>query len=73
MDVNLQVYCCYRYVPDAHEGDDWMGAVLIAAESLTSAVAIFREREDAVPKRVTEMEGVFASGDERVIYDDSSR
>jgi hypothetical protein len=73
MDVNLQVYCCYRYIPESDEAEDWIGAVLIAAKSLTSAVSIFREREDAAPKQVTEMEDVFAAGDERVIYNDYSR
>lgn len=67
----LKVYECRRY----KQGDceDFCGSLIIAAENEHSAISIFDKREDDYPEEMIEMEGVFATGEERVLYNDYLR
>jgi len=66
----LNVYECRRF---EQNGNDWMGALLIAARTEEQANSIFAEIEGEPAKDTLLMDGVYASGDPRVIYDNDPR
>ncbi|MCX5657870.1 MAG: hypothetical protein NTZ48_06590 [Candidatus Omnitrophica bacterium] len=70
MNNKLKVYECRRY-----QGDDyWLGCLIVAAEDKCGAWTIFYNKEDCEePIEIIEIEGLFATGEERVLYNDYSR
>jgi hypothetical protein len=70
----LKIFQCNRYSDDS---DSWMGALLIAAENKTIARNIYEKKEGGDFRewtgKIIEMDGIFATGESRVIYNDDMR
>lgn len=69
----LNVWKCKR-----HGEEDWRGALVVAATDVAEAIAVFRDKdnesnEPSDPAVVTRIEGVFADGKPRVLYNDFPR
>jgi len=69
----LCVWECRRY--NSNVGDSWAGALLIAAPDESTARKIFISEDvwHEEPKEVVQMEGVYADGPSRIIYDNDMR
>ena len=67
-DYNMNIYECRRYHDEDTFIEEWMGALVICAESKEAAEDIFTHKEDEKPKQTIEIKL-----NRGVIYNDEMR
>lgn len=71
MQPTLSVYEVRRW--DSHDRESWRGALIIAANNQSEAFELFWQHEDDLASEIVTIDGVFAIGVPRVLYDDELR
>lgn len=71
MRPTLSVYEVRRW--HTHDGESWRGALIIAANNETEAFDLFWQHEHDLASQLVTIDGVFAVGVPRVLYDDELR
>lgn len=69
---DLRLWACRRFKKG--DGEEWAGALLVVAPDFDSAKLIFSGWERGnLPLEIEQVDGVTATGEPRIVYDDYTR